>query len=183
MVGCPGSGKSTIRTTISDLDNVKDKGNLFVFSPDDKTKIKEYKSKINKSNIIIDSTNPSFKHRSKYYDDLKPNLYNFLIIHFNIDKLICKHLNHCRYHKTLNQDNFALSNLAMSKSATNSLNHQVLVPEIAYRVYYKNYEDPNLDHSTIEDDYEIKVINISNIKAIIDPQKITSECYMLYDID
>jgi hypothetical protein len=165
MVGCPGSGKTTIRSGILTLPNLSNK--LFIFSPDEKSSIKEYKNKLNKTNLLFDSTNPSFKHRSKYYEDLKPEIYNFLIIHFNIDKLICKHLNHCRYHKTLE-----------SKEKT-----QQLVPEIAYRIYYKNYEDPNLDYSKLDDNFLLKVININNIKSILDQSKISSECYMFYDID
>ena len=172
MVGCPGSGKSTIRTKISELRHIKDK--IFVFSPDDKTSIKEYKANINKSNIIFDSTNASFKNRSKYYEELKPTVYNFLIIHFNIDKLLCKHLNHCRFHKTL---------VSVYKETEKQEIIETLVPEIAYRIYYKNYEDPNLDYSKLDDNYQIKVININNIKSIIDPSKITSECFMMYNID
>jgi len=169
MVGCPGSGKSTIRHKIINLPNIN--SNIFTFSPDDKTSVKNYKSKINKSNLIIDSTNSSFKHRAKYYEELDPTIYNFLIIHFNIDKLLCKHLNHCRYHKTLFYDTSKISEIS-----------EVLVPEIAYRIYYKNYEDPNLDYSKLDDNYQLKVININNIKSIIDPSKITSEYYMMYNI-
>ena len=127
----------------------------------------------NKSNLIIDSTNSSFKHRAKYYEELDPTIYNFLIIHFNIDKLLCKHLNHCRYHKTLFLETSVTSEILAS---------EVLVPEIAYRIYYKNYKDPNLDYSKLDDNYQLKVININNIKSIIDPSKITNEYYMMYNI-
>jgi DNA 3'-phosphatase len=172
MVGCPGSGKSTIRHKIINLSNIN--SNIFTFSPDDKTSVKNYKLKINKSNLIIDSTNSSFKHRAKYYEELDPTIYNFLIIHFNIDKLLCKHLNHCRYHKTLFYDTSEISEISETS--------EVLVPEIAYRIYYKNYEDPNLDYSKLDDNYQIKVININNIKSIIDSSMITNEYYMMYNI-
>ncbi len=180
MVGCPGSGKSTIRNDIlsylsdhqSNQSNQPNQQNqIYVLSPDDKTSVKEYKKALNKSNLIIDSTNPSFKHRSKYYEETKPSVYNYLIINFNIDRMLCSHLNNVRY-------------LSRAKKIifTNSTTDAVLIPEIAYRLYFKNYEDPNMDESKLSDEYLIRTININNIKYILKQDIIGPEYFMYYDV-
>ena len=162
MVGCPGSGKSTIRQYI--LNNQLISSNVFVLSGDDKSSIKEYKKAINNKHLIIDSTNPSFEHRNKYYTSLNPDIYDFLIINLNIDKTICKHLNYVRYN-------------VVSKHSDD----QQLIPEIAYRIYFKKYEDPNLDLSKTNL-LNIQIININNIGDIIDPTLLTDEYYFFYDV-
>lgn len=154
MVGSPGSGKTTLRNKI--INNYK---NIFVFSPDEHTPVKEYKKNINNHNILIDSTNSSFKHREKYYKEVDKTIYNFMVIHFNYDNNISKHLNYVRSYKT---------------------NH--LIPEIAYRIYYKHYEDPNLDFDKLSEDYQIKVININDVRCMIDNNKLSEEYYFYYDI-
>lgn len=154
MVGSPGSGKTTLRNKI-----IKYHKNIFVFSPDQHTSVKEYKKNINNRNILIDSTNSSFKHREKYYKGVDKTIYNFMIIHFNYNRNISKHLNYVRSCKT---------------------NH--LIPEIAYRIYYKNYEDPNLDIDKLSEDHQIKVININDVRCMIDNNKLSEEYYFYYDI-
>ena len=193
-VGCPGSGKTSIRKFIEYNLNLS---NLFIYSPDDKTSIKELKKQMSKSNIFVDQTNPSFKKRSELYNQLNPMIYDFLIINLNLDKLLCKHLNYVRYLKSvksnINDELFEpqTNKIKQSKIKINSnLNSkskfkkttQQLIPDIAYRVYFSHYEDPNMDNSKLSEDYDVKIINISNIKSIIDPQIITSEYFMYYDV-
>lgn len=147
MVGCPGSGKSTLRSIILN------KYDMFVYSPDDHILMSEFKKNINKTNIIIDATNPSFDTRLKYYRMFDNHIYDYLIIHFNIDKLICGHLNYVRFFRS-----------------TKTNNTIPLVPIIAYRIYNKNLTDPKDDKIKLGNEYNIKVINIDNL---IDYSKIT----------
>jgi bifunctional polynucleotide phosphatase/kinase len=162
MVGCPGSGKTTIRHYI--MKNPLITNDIFVLSGDDKSSIKEYNKAINNKNIIIDSTNPSFDHRNKYYSSLNSDIYDFIVFNLNIDKTICRHLNWVRY------------NISINKS-----DEQLIIPEIAYRIYLKKYEDPNLDISKT-DISNIQIININNIGDVLDPNMITDEYLFYYDV-
>ena len=85
--------------------------------------------------------------------------------------MICSHLNNVIY-------------LSRAKKIifTNSTTDAKLIPEIAYRLYYKNYEDPNMDESKLTDEYLIRTININNIKYILKKDMIGQNilCIMMY---
>jgi bifunctional polynucleotide phosphatase/kinase len=165
MVGAPGSGKSTMRRRLLELNQLKN--NLFVFSPDEKTSPKDLKKTINKQNILFDATNSSFtKHRTKYYHELDHKLYTYLILHFDFDKKLSKHMNHTRTQKTI-------------KTVTKGC----LIPDIAYNIYYKNYEDPIDDIKQLDDSYKLKVIKILDISHVINcDEKLSDEYFMWYDL-
>ena len=165
MVGCPGSGKSTLKKRI-----LTKYPTMFNYSPDEKISMKTLTKHICTHDIIIDQTNPSFKSRSKIYNLLvspAKHIYHFLIIHFNIDKLLCKHLNWTRYAKSV-------------KNKCQKINTPI--PDVVYNTYFKTFEDPNMDSSKLSDDYKINVININNIKSILDLDLITDEYINYYDI-
>jgi GTPase SAR1 family protein len=161
MVGCPGSGKTTLKNKL-----MNKYPKMFNYSPDEKISIKLLNKQLSKTDIIIDQTNPSFDARSKIYN-LVGSTYIFWIINFNLDRLLCEHLNWTRYAKNVK------NSLHMPKPP---------VPDVVYHAYFKKYEDPNLDDSKLLDNYEINVININNFKLILDMNLITDDYMNYYDI-
>lgn len=161
MVGCPGSGKSTLKNKL-----INKYPTMFNYSPDEKISIKLLSKQLPKFDIIIDQTNPSFDSRSKIYNLVGPT-YNFLIINFNLDRLLCEHLNWVRYAKNVK------NTFDMTKTP---------IPNVVYNFYYKKYEDPNMDDSKLSDNFKINVININNFKLILDQNLITDDYMNYYDI-
>ncbi len=130
LVGFPGSGKSTFIT--KNLDNY-----YFVSLDKEKTPAKCLKL-VNKymemgRNIVVDNTNPSKESRKKFIDIAIKNKYNV------------------RCMKMLTQENHALHNNYYRYLYKN----QKFVPTIAYNIYKKKYEEPELE----EGYYEILHIN------------------------
>lgn len=122
--GFPGSGKSHY------TDNYILQTNLsYTCISRDKLKtqskcIKEIKLLINQNkNIVIDNTNPSIASRKQFIKLALKHNYNIRSIHFTTSRELSNHNNKYRSIK----------------------NKREIVPEIAYRIYNKKFEEPSLD--------------------------------------
>lgn len=117
MVGYPGSGKSTIATKICESNNcIYISGDIYKTLPKIKQQIKHYSS-TNKS-ILIDATNSSAKKRLEYISLVKEYEYKIRCIHVS----------------TSREESFKRNKLRDDKKQ---------VPQIAYSVYDKYYDEPN----------------------------------------
>ena len=87
----------------------------------------------NSDNIIIDNTNPNRDTRKLYIDLAKKYKYLVTCIVVNISRDLCEHNNLYRAHK----------------------NKMKPIPEIAYRMYFKKYNEPNKEEGIDN----IKIVN------------------------
>ena len=119
LTGYPGSGKSTIATTI-----FKSAGYEIISGDELKTSTKMIKvatSFINKKmSVVFDATNPSKKKRNEYIDFAKANNIPVRCIHVAT---------------------------TMEESMANNQKRpkEKIVPRIAYNIYKKNFEEPTTD--------------------------------------
>ena len=90
-------------------------------------------SDINDNNIIIDNTNPNRDTRKLYIDLAKKYKYLVTCIVVNISRDLCEHNNLYRAYK----------------------NKMKPIPEIAYRMYFKKYNEPNKEEGIDN----IKIVN------------------------
>lgn len=131
MCGYQGCGKSTLSKLINskynnykiiNLDTLKTKSNI-------NKNINNYLN--NGFNLIIDNTNPSIINRYFYIHKIKEFNKDIKIrcIKFMMDIHLAKHLNHFRY-------------------ITNQI--PILIPDIAYNMFNKNYSKPEL-HENIDE--------------------------------
>lgn len=129
MVGRAGSGKSLLAQEI-----VKKGGNKMVYINRDTCKtqtacIKMIKESIkNGQSMVIDNTNPDKKSRQTYIELAKDNGMKVVVYKMDISEALSKHLNHMRV----------------------MTDHIDKVPEVAYRVYNKKYEEPSIDEGIDE---------------------------------
>lgn len=119
FVGAPASGKTKLyKDKFSDYEHI----NMDTL----KTKAKCLKSTENamkyQKNIVIDNTNANYESRKIYLDLAKKYNYNKYIINFKTNRKINNYLNYYRVQK--------------SKGKIN------LIPDVAYNVYYKKFEEP-----------------------------------------
>ena len=75
--------------------------------------------------IIVDNTNPDKNSRKEYIDMANKAKMKVVVYLMDIPENLSKHLNHMRVMKTQGK---------MEK-----------IPEVAYRVYNKKYEEPSLE--------------------------------------
>lgn len=131
LIGPPASGKSTFTKLYYDK-------YVHINRDTEKTETKclkksEEAMKKNKS-LIIDNTNPSIKAREKYIELANDYDYSVKIYIFDIDKNLIEHLN---YYRT-----------QLSKGKTK------LIPDIAYKMFFSRYEEPE-DKEFNNNNYEI----------------------------
>lgn len=132
MVGPPASGKSYFSSKLEDYVVI----NRDTLKTTNKC-IKELKTNISQNkNIVIDCTNPSIKSRSTFIEHIPTDKYQIRCVVFDVPVSFVKHNNHYRY--WLNECNTPL------------------IPEIAYRMYYSNFEKPTTDEGFSE------IYNINN---------------------
>ena len=131
MCGYQGSGKSTLSKLINTIYNNYKIINLDIL----KTKSKAFKlinDYLNEGlSLIIDNTNPSINSRYCFINKIKEYNKNIKIkcIKFMTNIYLSKHLNHYRNIK----NNFA-----------------VLIPDIAYTMFNKNYSNPSFNEDIDE---------------------------------
>lgn len=138
IMGRQGSGKSTISKTILSTPGYKN----YVYINQDICKTKQKCHKLAKTtlenggSLLVDNTLPDRKSRKEYIDMAKQYGKNVYITIYNIDmpEKLSKHLNYYR--------------------VQSSTGKEKLIPEIAYRIYNKKYEEPK------EDEGINKIINI-----------------------
>lgn len=140
MIGYPGSGKSSF------VNNILIPLNYFRVNRDTLVTqakcLKETKKGIDKGlNIVIDNTNASKKNRADYLKLAKMNNYEVRCICINTSYLLSFHNSNYRAIK----------------------NKQTPIPEIAFRLYRKNYCEPSLNEGIKE------IINIDHIFNNPDP--------------
>jgi bifunctional polynucleotide phosphatase/kinase len=128
MVGCPASGKSRfVRKYYQEYDCIN-QDTL-------KTKSKCLKACLNSikenKSIIIDNTNPTVSARSDYIELAKNNNYQVKCYIMNIDKELGKHMNYFRFKKG------------------KGVKHK-LIPDVVYNVYYKKFEEPQMEEGFLE---------------------------------
>lgn len=133
FVGAPASGKTSLfKEQFSDYEHI----NMDIL----KTKAKCLKNTENamkyQKNIVIDNTNPTYQARKIYLDLAKKYNYNRYIVNFKYNREVNRYLNYYRVQKTKGKSN--------------------LIPDVAYNVYYKKFEDPDASEGNI--------INYSNFK-------------------
>lgn len=126
MVGYPASGKSYFSQLIHT------KYNYNVINQDTlKTKkkcLKELEISLGKNlQVIIDNTNPSKESRSEYIEIGKKYKYNIRLVHIETTYELAMHRNYYRM-----------------------LQKNYLIPEIAYRIYKKNFQQPTVDEKVDE---------------------------------
>lgn len=125
LIGRPGSGKSKLSKEILNKPNF----NNYVYVSRDTCKTQTACTKIvreaikNGKSIWIDNTNPSIKSRKIYIDLAKKENIPVIIYVMDISENLSKHLN----------------NMRVMKCEANK------IPEVAYRVYNKRYEEPTKD--------------------------------------
>ena len=90
----------------------------------------------NNESIVIDNTNPTIEIRKEFINLAKEFGYTITCYVMNVNKELAKHLNHFRHKK--------------------SNGKKKLVPEIAYNVYFKKYDTPNINEGIDN------IINVSN---------------------
>lgn len=122
LIGPPAIGKSTFTKLYYDK-------YIHINRDIEKTETKCLKKsedtmKKNKS-LIIDNTNPNRKSREKYIELANKYNYSIKIYLFDVDRNLIEHLN---YYRT-----------QISKGKIK------LIPEIAYRMYFSKYEEPNIN--------------------------------------
>ncbi len=118
LVGYPGSGKTNFAQNYL-------QEYMLVSYDKQKNKFKKHLEEIAKTGqkIVVDNTNSSKTNRKKIINIAQQNNYAITCIHINTNKEIAKHNNYYRMYKY----------------------NQKIIPEIAYRIYSKNYEEPNYD--------------------------------------
>lgn len=120
MVGMPASGKSYVSKMLNKDHNYK------IVNQDELNTIKKCQDAVIKyikqtKNIVIDATNGTVKTRKKWIELAKEYDYDVRIIHMMTSYELCKHNNEYR----------------------GFYNEKKKVPEIVYKIYKKNYEEPN----------------------------------------
>jgi bifunctional polynucleotide phosphatase/kinase len=120
LIGPPASGKSTFSklyySPYTHINRDTEKTEAKCLKKTEET-LKKGKS------VIIDNTNPSIKSREKYIELANEYNYSIKIYLFDIDKELTEHLN---YYRT-----------QISKGKMK------LIPEIAYKMYFSRYEEPD----------------------------------------
>ena len=137
-VGRAGSGKSTFVKKY-----LLPRGYVHINQDTSKTKEKclrqfESRLKSGEKKIVIDNTNPSAETRAQYITIAKKHSIPVRVLKFATDLNICKHNNAFR--------------------AVNGSRDRV--PDIAYRIFDKNYQEPSIDEgvdSVVEIPYKIDV--------------------------
>lgn len=151
MVGYPGSGKSYYSTNVICTNNQYKYINQDILKTASKcAKMCETELK-NKNSVVIDNTNSSKKTRKTYIDIAKKYGVKIRCIQFITDISIAKHNNYYR----------------------NCTIGVKLVPDIAYNMYKKYYEDPD----TAEGFYVVEQIDFT-----LDSNKIDINKYKKYYI-
>jgi len=120
MIGYPASGKTTIAKQLTEYNYVRINGDLLKTS---KKMIVEAKKHIDKSSIIFDATNSSKKKRLDFIEFGKSNKVPIraFIMRADIDTAMDR-----------------------NKERSKDTNY-ISIPNIAYYVYRKNFEEPTLD--------------------------------------
>lgn len=139
-VGPPASGKSSLSKylqlnydyQIVNMDNFKTKKKCMV-------KFDEYLQQ--GCNIVIDNTNPNSTTRKEYITKAKKYGYDIICNVFTCSRKLCNHNNTYRH-----------------ITSKYSIDH---IPEIAYRMYYKRFDDPTITEGF---DYIINIKPFRNIE-------------------
>lgn len=122
LVGYPGSGKSTYANNVL-VPLGYERINQDILKTKQKC-IKETKNLLKlEKNIVIDNTNPDKDTRKQYINLAKDYNYSIRCINFKVCQEVAQHNAYYRAYKGLAS----------------------MIPEIAYRTYKKNYEEPKLD--------------------------------------
>jgi len=138
LVGPPASGKSSLSKKLI-IEHYKTNKNNIIIINQDKLKSLDACLKItkqsleNSDNIIIDNTNSNRDTRKLYIDLAKKYNYIVTCIIIDITRELCEHNN-------------------LYRASKNKIN---LIPDIAYRMYYKKYSEPNKEEGIDN----IKIIN------------------------
>jgi bifunctional polynucleotide phosphatase/kinase len=127
MVGLPGSGKSYYATNYICNDNNYEYINRDTLKTSDKC-LKACKAalKAGKS-VVIDNTNPDKATRKKYTDIAKEHSVPYRCVYFTTNRDLAKH-------------NAIYRNI-MTK------NKVEVIPDMAYNIYKKNFQEPSVDES------------------------------------
>ena len=136
MCGYQGCGKSTLSNLISSKFHNYKIINLDIIKSKSKS-LKLLNDYLNKGfSIILDNTNSNINNRTIYINQIKQfnNNINIKCIKFLMNIHLSKHLNHFRY----------ISNQC-----------PILIPDIAYTMFNKNYSNPDFNENIDE------IININ----------------------
>ena len=137
-IGFQASGKSFFSNNISNLFNTFNILNNDTFKNKSKLQAK-FNSLVNThENIIIDNTNPDYETRKYYVDILKSQNYNIIYVWFDLPLDVVFYLNN--YRKQILNKN---------------------IPTVAYNIYKKKFDKPNLDENI---DSIIKIINVYGLR-------------------